>query len=345
MLWTDTVTQVVIGWSMKPTLARELVLDALLMALWRRKPTQRVLVHSDQGTQCGSADRGSTRDVRFGRTTLRLSPALTRVYSVQCIRARESLRVQHRRTGVTPPRHAKTTLQADTTQSVTADVRSARHLRSARGGPRMVITPGSTVLVVDDDSSVREALIGLLRSAGLRVVAFASAKEFLRQPRLEFPACLVLDVRLPDMDGFDVQRGLLESGGEMPVIYITGHGDIPMSVRAIRAGAIDFLTKPFGDEELLTAIRRALAVHEAACAQSRYAVEIRRRFATLTRREHDVMELVVRGLLNKQIAAALGTAEITIKVHRRRVMQKMLAASLPDLVRMSVELGRPHAQA
>jgi FixJ family two-component response regulator len=202
-----------------------------------------------------------------------------------------------------------------------------------------VITPGSTVLVVDDDPSVREGLISVLRSTGLRVVAFASGKQFLRQPRLEFPACVVLDVRLPDMDGFDVHGDLLQSGDPMPVIYITGQGDIPMSVRAIKAGAIDFLTKPFGDEELLAAIRRALAVHEAARGEVQYTADIRRRFATLTPREREVMEHVVQGLLNKQIAAALGTVEITIKVHRRRAMQKMRAASLPDLVRMSQKLA------
>ena len=203
-----------------------------------------------------------------------------------------------------------------------------------------MIAPGSTVLVVDDDPSVREGLTSLLRSTGLRVVAFASGRQFLQQPHLEFPACLVLDIRLPDMDGFDVQRDLLQSGDPMPVIYITGYGDIPMSVRAIKAGAIEFLTKPFRDEELLAAIRHALAVHHAARAKRKYTAEICRRLTTLTSREREVMEHVVFGLLNKQIAAALGTAEITIKVHRRRVMQKMGAASLPDLVRMSENLAR-----
>jgi FixJ family two-component response regulator len=198
-----------------------------------------------------------------------------------------------------------------------------------------VIAPKSTVLVVDDDPSVREGLTSLLRSMGLDVVTFASGEEFLRQPHHEFPACLVLDIRLPDMDGFDVQHDLLQSGDPMPVIYITGHGDIPMCVRAIKAGAIEFLTKPFRDNELLAAIRHALAVHEAARAKLQYTAEIRKRLATLTSREREVMEHVVQGLLNKQTAAALGTAEITIKVHRRRVMQKMRAASLPDLVRMS----------
>ena len=202
-----------------------------------------------------------------------------------------------------------------------------------------MLRPGPTIFVVDDDSSVQEALTSLLRPMGLRVVAFASGEEFLRQPRLEIPACLVLDVCLSDMDGFDVQRELFQRGDPMPVIYITGRGDIPMSVRAIKAGAIDFLTKPFREEELLAAIRHALAVHEAACDHVRYTADIRHRFASLTRREREVMDLVVQGLLNKQIAAVLGTAVITIKVHRRRVMQKMRAASLPDLVRMSGDTG------
>ena len=207
-----------------------------------------------------------------------------------------------------------------------------------------MIAPGSTVLVVDDDRSVREGVISLLRSTGLRVVAFASGEEFLRQPHREFPACLLLDVRLPDMDGFDVQRDLSQSGDPMPVIFVSGHADIPMSVRAIKAGAIDFLTKPFADEELLAAIRDSLAKHEAARARVQCTAEIRSRFATLTRREREVMEHVVQGLLNKQIAAALGTVEITIKVHRRRVMQKMRATSLPDLVRMSERMGWTYAQ-
>ena len=210
--------------------------------------------------------------------------------------------------------------------------------------PPAIIAPGSTVLVVDDDPSVREALISLLRSTGLGVAAFASGKEFLRRPRREFPACLLLDVRLPDIDGFDVQRDLSQSGDPMPVIYISGHADIPMSVRAIKAGASNFLTKPFGDEELLAAVSCALAEHEAVRASGEYTAEIRSRLATLTRREREVMEHVVQGRLNKQIAAALGTVEITIKVHRRRVMQKMRAPSLPDLVRMSERLGWTYAQ-
>jgi FixJ family two-component response regulator len=220
----------------------------------------------------------------------------------------------------------------------------ARQLRFAHGGPRAVNKPETTIFVVDDDPSIREGLISLLRSTGYRVVAFASGNEFLRQPRGDFPACLVLDVRLRDMDGFDVQRELLRRADPMPVIFITGHADIPMSVRAIKTGAIDFLAKPFGDEELLAAIRRALAEHEAALPEVQYTAEVRNRYATLTRREREIMQYVVQGGLNKQIAAALGTAEITIKVHRRRVMQKMRAASLPDLVRMGGKLGWTYPQ-
>jgi FixJ family two-component response regulator len=202
--------------------------------------------------------------------------------------------------------------------------------------------PESTVFIVDDDPSVREALTSLIRSAGLQVEAFASAPEFLRQPRPELPACLVLDIRLPEMGGFDLQRRLAQSGDTLPIIFITGHGDIPMSVRAMKAGAIDFLAKPFNDEELLASIRHALERQKGARLEDKQAAEVRRRFGTLTRREREVMAHVVNGLLNKQTAAALGTAEITIKVHRRRVMQKMKAASLAELVRMGEQLTRTY---
>jgi FixJ family two-component response regulator len=198
--------------------------------------------------------------------------------------------------------------------------------------------PEPTVFIVDDDPSVREALTSLIRSAGLRVVAFASGYEFLRHERGAFPACLILDIRLPELGGFDLQRMLSESGRQIPIIFITGHGDIPMSVRAMKAGAVDFLPKPFRDEELLSTIRQGLELDRGTRARHDQAVEIERRFGTLTRREREVMSHVVRGLLNKQIAATLGIAEITIKVHRRRVMHKMNAGSLAELVRMGERL-------
>ena len=200
-------------------------------------------------------------------------------------------------------------------------------------------TPAPTVFIVDDDLSVREALTSLIRSAGLRVIAFASASEFLRQARGEHSACLILDIRLPGMNGFDLQRVLTQVGEVMPVIFITGHGDIPMSVRAMKAGAIDFLPKPFRDDELLTSIHRALELDRRLRTADRYTTEVRRRFDTLTNREREVMAHVVKGLRNKQIAATLRIAEITTKVHRRRVMQKMKAASLAELVRMDEKLA------
>ena len=208
----------------------------------------------------------------------------------------------------------------------------------------MLLSPEPIVFVVDDDPSIREALVSLIRSAGLRASAFASVAEFLGAPRTEFSSCLVLDVRLPNVGGFDLQRRLAALGWSIPVIFITGHGDIPMSVRAMKAGAIDFLTKPFRDEDLLASIRHALTLQGNVRAEHEHAHELRRRFATLTRREREVMQHVVKGLLNKQIAAALGVAEITVKVHRRRVMHKMRAASLAELVHLGDALARSYAK-
>jgi FixJ family two-component response regulator len=205
-----------------------------------------------------------------------------------------------------------------------------------------VSLPEPTVFIVDDDPSVREALTSLIRSAGLRVIAFASGREFLQHERSAFPACLILDIRLPELGGFDLQRMLAEAGRQLPVIFITGHGDIPMSVRAMKAGAVDFLPKPFRDEELLSTILQALELDRGGREQHERSREIQRRFGTLTRREREVMGHVVQGLLNKQIAAVLGIAEITIKVHRRRVMQKMNAPSLAELVRMGEKLAREY---
>jgi len=197
----------------------------------------------------------------------------------------------------------------------------------------------ATVFIVEDDAPMRESLKNLIRSVGLRVEPFASAQEFLQGQRRDVPSCLVLDVRLPGQSGLDLQKRTTEAGLEIPIIFITGHGDIPMSVRAMKGGAVEFLTKPFRDQDLLDAIQQALERSQKARDQRAAIDELRNRFALLTPREREVMARVVAGLLNKQIGAELGTSETTVKIHRHQVMEKMGAGSLPELVRMADRLG------
>jgi len=197
----------------------------------------------------------------------------------------------------------------------------------------------SCVFVVDDDPSIREALSSLFRSVNLRVEMFASAAEFLRHKRADGPSCLVLDIRLPGVSGLDFQAQLQEAGIRLPIIFMTGHGDIPMSVRAMKAGAVDFLAKPFRDQDMLDAVAAALRRDEQASEAEKAKQELRAAFDQLTVREREVMALVTSGLMNKQVAARLGLSEITVKIHRGHAMRKMKARSLADLVRMSETLG------
>ncbi len=199
--------------------------------------------------------------------------------------------------------------------------------------------PGPIVFVVDDDPSVRDSVRSLIASVGLRVETFGSTREFLNGKRPDAPACLVLDVRLPDVSGLEFQRDLAAANFHIPIIFITGHADIPMTVRAMKAGAVEFLTKPFRGQELLDAIQEAIAKDRVAWNERAQMAELRARYESLTPREKEVLMLVASGLLNKQIGAELGTSELTVKTQRGRVMEKMGADSLADLVRMSERLN------
>ena len=195
-----------------------------------------------------------------------------------------------------------------------------------------------TVFIIDDDRGMRQSIQDLVESVGLRAESFATGEEFLKRKRTNDPSCLVLDVRLPQMSGLDFQRQLAETGMQIPIVFVTAHGDVPMSVRALKSGAVEFLTKPFRDQDLLDAIHQALQRDRTAQEQQAEIHDLQGRYHALTRREQEVMTLVVSGMLNKQIASEIGASEATVKIHRGQVMHKMQAGSVVDLVRMADKL-------
>lgn len=214
-------------------------------------------------------------------------------------------------------------------------------MNHSKADARRAASQEPIVYVVDDDPSVRDALSSLFRSVGLQVATFASAPHLLAQPFANAPSCIVLDIRMPEVSGLDFQAQLARIGNHIPVIFMTGHGDIPMSVRAMKAGAVDFLTKPFRDQDLLDAVSSAIERDRQRRGNDHQLLDLRRRYESLTAREKEVMTLVVQGLMNKQIAGELNLSEITVKIHRGRMMKKMEIRTLADLVRAAGELSLP----